>query len=136
MDAANTREFEGLRGEMRRALCGGDGGNDGGEGEGGRGEGGPGGVGGTCQLAPVMIIKKAVPYSLLPALYRAVHAVALPSRGEGWGIPKVSKVSVCGTRSLLYVLLGRFCDPEGRVGVYPKSQKPVPRYNLLYEVTM
>ena len=90
MDAANAREFERLRGEMRRAVCGGDGGHDGGGGDGG---GGPGGVGGTCQLAPVMIIKKAVPYSLLPALYRAVHAVALPSRGEGWGIRKVSKVS-------------------------------------------
>jgi hypothetical protein len=93
MDAANTREFERLRGEMRRALCGGDGGHDGGGAGGGGGGGGPGGVGGTCLLAPVMIIKNAVPYSLLPALYRAVHAVALPSRGEGWGIRKGSKVS-------------------------------------------
>jgi len=92
MDASNMRDFEQLQKEMLAERCGtsaggGDGGNaqgddspDAGDGVGRSGSGG-------CGLAPVAIIKKALPYSLLPALYRSVHAVVLPSRGEGWGLP-------------------------------------------------
>ena len=72
MDAANTREFERLREDTRRALCGGAGSDGVGREREGGGGSGPVGAGGTCQLAPVVIIKKALPYSLLPALYRCV----------------------------------------------------------------
>lgn len=84
MDASNRREFEQLREEMLTERCHREGAGAGGQ---------DGAVGGKesgedeCDLAPVVIIKKALPYSMLPALYRSVHAVVLPSRGEGWGLP-------------------------------------------------
>ena len=39
------------------------------------------------RLAPVKIMNTPLPEHELPALYAAVDAFVLPSRGEGWGRP-------------------------------------------------
>ena len=92
MDASNRREFEQLQQEMLAERCRGGSGvarRQDGDGSEGGGEGGQD----ECRLAPVVIMKKPLPYSLLPALYRSVHAVVLPSRGEGWGLPLLEAMS-------------------------------------------
>jgi glycosyltransferase involved in cell wall biosynthesis len=39
------------------------------------------------QMAPIVLLRDKIPQTLLPALYRAIDAFVLPSRGEAFGIP-------------------------------------------------
>ncbi len=53
-------------------------------------------------VAPIIILRERVPELRMPALYAAVDAFVLPSRGEGWGHPYMQAMScgipVIGTR--------------------------------------
>eukprot|EP00899_Mesostigma_viride_P023402 jgi/Mesvir1/4246/Mv22214-RA.1 len=42
----------------------------------------------------IYVIRRHIPTLQMPALYKAAHAVVLPSRGEGWGRPQVEAMAM------------------------------------------